>query len=281
MNRIKNQIIKSSKHSKSILYDAFYKPNSIAKPIVIFCHGFKGYKDWGSWNLMAEHFANENYFFVKFNFSHNGGTVENPIDFPDLENFSKNNFTKELHDLEDVIEYLSNKRDYKNQIDLSNINLIGHSRGGGIVTLKAGHSPKISKVISWAGISDIESRIPKGEELAYWKQNKTVHIYNGRTKQQMPLDYQFVENFEENKELLNIEKAVKNITIPHLIIHGKLDDVVLEQEAMNLHKWNASSELFIVKDMNHALGNNQPWKEPKLPKDMITVINKTIQFIKQ
>ena len=36
---------------------------------------------------------------LKFNFSHNGGTVEQPIDFPDLEAFGHNNYTKELDDL--------------------------------------------------------------------------------------------------------------------------------------------------------------------------------------
>ena len=52
---------------------------------------------------MAKEFAKDGFCFIKFNFSHNGGTVEQPIDFPDLEAFGNNNYTKELDDLESVI----------------------------------------------------------------------------------------------------------------------------------------------------------------------------------
>ena len=45
--------------------------NNTNKNLIIFCHGFKGFKDWGPWNLVAEHFAKAGFFFIKFNFSHN------------------------------------------------------------------------------------------------------------------------------------------------------------------------------------------------------------------
>ena len=83
ITKIKNTLIKGT-HDKPILCDLFFKENNQAKPIVIFCHGYKGFKDWGAWNLVANEFAKNNLFFIKFNFSHNGGTVEQPIDFPDL-----------------------------------------------------------------------------------------------------------------------------------------------------------------------------------------------------
>ena len=67
-------------------------------------------------------------FFVKFNFSHNGGTTDNPIDFPDLKAFADNNYTKELLDLDDILNFiLSENSQFKNEIDSSNISLIGHS----------------------------------------------------------------------------------------------------------------------------------------------------------
>jgi len=61
---------------------------------------------------MAESFANAGFFFIKFNFSHNGGTVKQPIDFPDLEAFGNNNYTKELDDLETVIDWIYSNSDY-------------------------------------------------------------------------------------------------------------------------------------------------------------------------
>ena len=136
MKTIKN-IRVDGKHQKPIVTDVYYTDDNQLKPIIIFCHGYKGFKDWGTWDLMAETFAKEGFFFIKFNFSHNGGTFEQPIDFPDLEAFGNNNYTKELDDLESVLNWISNKTDFKNEINVDYISLIGHSRGGGIVLLKS------------------------------------------------------------------------------------------------------------------------------------------------
>lgn len=278
MRKITNTII-IGEHNKPILTDYFYNENQTAKPIIIFCHGYKGYKDWGSWNLMAEYFSRNNFFFVKFNFSHNGGTVSQPIDFPDLDAFANNNFSIELDDLKSVIDSVLTNRNFEGEIDKSKIILIGHSRGGGIVNLKAGEDQRITTLITYAGISDIESRFPKGEALTHWKKTGIGYIENKRTKQQMPNKFQVYENFMANKERLHIQTAIENLRIPHLIIHGTEDDVVLIKEAENLHHWNKDSQLEIIKKMNHGLGNTQPWSKNKLPKEMEIVLKKTISFI--
>lgn len=47
-------------------------------PLVIFCHGFKGFKDWGCFPYMMDKLAAEDNFCVWFNFSYNGtGDKEN------------------------------------------------------------------------------------------------------------------------------------------------------------------------------------------------------------
>ena len=94
----KNQTLHRN-HKKPILWDAFFNADNTLKPVVIFCHGYKGFKDWGAWDSVAKIFSDKGFFFLKFNFSHNGGTIENPIDFPDLEAFAENNYSKELDDL--------------------------------------------------------------------------------------------------------------------------------------------------------------------------------------
>src|SRR5260221_9862865 len=81
------------------------QPNA---PLVIFAHGFKGFKDWGTHNLVARYFAANGFRFLKFNFSHNGTTPDHPIDFADLIAFSDNTFTIELEDLKYVIDFACN-----------------------------------------------------------------------------------------------------------------------------------------------------------------------------
>ncbi len=279
MISLRNTVVKSNYHNKPILTDVFYKESNVKKPIVIFCHGYKGYKDWGAWNLVAEEFASKDLFFVKFNFSHNGGTIEEPIDFLDLEAFGQNNFLLELNDLETIIDWISANTDFKNEVDINNITLIGHSRGGGIVTIKASENNKISKLISWSGVSDFGARFPSGEILQGWKEAGISYIENARTKQQMPHYFQFYTNFKENEERLTIKKAVSKLNIPHLIIYGEKDEVVKPIEAENLHNWNQKSKLICIKEMNHSLGSSQPWKNEEMPVHLEEVTKKSIHFI--
>ena len=228
-----NNIEVKGKHNKPIVTDVFYKETKKLKKIIIFCHGYKGFKDWGAWNIMAETFANAGFFFIKFNFSHNGGTVDNPIDFPDLEAFGANNYTKELDDLETVIDWVSSNADFKNEINLEAIYLIGHSRGGGIVLLKANEDNRIKKVITLAGVCDFEKRTATIGDLEQWKKDGVKYVVNGRTKQQMPHYYQFYEDFIKNKKRFDVKKAAENLKIPQLIIHGDADTSVLIDEAEN------------------------------------------------
>ena len=278
MEKRKNIIIQSQ-HQKPILTDTFYTQNRRAKPIVIFAHGFKGYKDWGCWNLVAEAFARQNLFFVKFNFSHNGGTKEQPIDFPDLEAFGNNNFSKELDDLQSVIDWVFTEKSIQNEIDTSNITLIGHSRGGGIVALKASVDNRISKIITWAGVSDFEARFPKGEALELWRNQGVSYIENSRTKQQMPLYYQFYENFKQHKKQLHIQSAVHNLKVPYLILHGTNDTTVLFEEAKSLQSWNPKCKLQLLEGANHTFGATHPWKETYMPDHLQSITDKSIVFV--
>ena len=59
---ITKNIIVPGKHEKPILTDVFYSNYNTSKPLIIFCHGYKGFKDWGAWDLMAKAFADAGFF---------------------------------------------------------------------------------------------------------------------------------------------------------------------------------------------------------------------------
>ena len=174
---------------------------------------------------------------------------------------------------------LSNK-EYAEDIDATNITLIGHSRGGGAVILKAGYDSRITNLVTWASVSDYKSRFPQGPVLEYWKKEGVAYIENARTLQQMPHYIQFYEDFIQNETSLTIRTAAERLNIPHLIIHGTNDTTVPLLEAENIHKWSANSELFVIKNGDHGFGAKQPWEEKELPKDFKIVLEKTIAFIK-
>ena len=280
MIREKNFLLEG-KHQKPIVTDVYFQPTQQPKPIVIFCHGYKGFKDWGAWDLVAEKFAEAGFFFIKFNFSHNGGTAEDPIDFPDLDAFAQDNFSKQLDDLQSVIDWITTTKQFHANADVQNLNLIGHSRGGGIVIIKAEEEPQIKKVITWNGVSDFGSRFPKSEDLQKWKDDKFYYVTNGRTKQEMPHHIQFYEDFLANEERFKIERAVKNLKKPYLIIHAEDDPTVNISEAKQLQQWNKRSELYKLPGSDHVFETKQPWQQKSLSSDLEKVTEKTIQFIQQ
>ena len=280
MKIIKNFSLEG-KHQKPIVTDVFYNETHQPKKVVIFCHGYKGFKDWGAWNLMAEAFANAGFFFIKFNFSHNGGTLEQPIDFPDLEAFGKNNYTKELDDLASVIDWIFNAKEYKNEVDLQQVYLIGHSRAGGIVLLKSNEDSRIKKVITLASVCDFGKRTATIGDLNQWKKEGVKYVVNGRTKQNMPHFYQFYENFIQNKERLDIKKATEQLAIPHLLIHGDSDTSVLIDEAENLQLWNPNADYKIIKNADHVFNVKHPWKQKDMSKEMEVVVELCRNFIRK
>ncbi|GAB5565290.1 MAG: alpha/beta fold hydrolase [Winogradskyella sp.] len=278
---IKKNFILYRTDKKPILIDTFYNEDVKNQPLIIFCHGYKGFKDWGAWNLMAETIAKEGFCLIKFNFSHNGGTMENPIVFQDLEAFGNNNYTKELDDLNDVIDWSVETLKNNDCVNTSNINLIGHSRGGGITILKASEDPRITKLITLASVCDFGKLTATIGDLEEWKKQGVKYVLNGRTKQQMPHFYQFYEDFKANEERLHIETAEKRLTIPHLIIHGDNDTSVKIDEAYALHLWNPKTKLEIIENADHVFNVKHPWEKDELSEELLSVTRLFFEFVKK
>ncbi|NNK86673.1 MAG: alpha/beta fold hydrolase [Flavobacteriaceae bacterium] len=279
MKTISNHVIPGP-NGRPIILDIFMPVEAKDAPLVIFCHGYKGFKDWGAWNIMSQSFAGKGVAIIKFNFSFNGGTVEQPIDFPDLKAFSQNNYSKELDDLHTVLNWIEVSDMISSSIDRSDITVMGHSRGGGIAALAANTDQRIKKLITLAGVSDFEARFNIGsEEFETWKREGVKYVLNGRTKQQMPHLFQFYKDFEANANRLNIEKALRSLQIPHLIIHGNADTSVSVEEAHNMYEWNPDAELFIIEGANHVFGVSHPWNQNNLTDAMNAAVSRIVDFI--
>ncbi len=273
--KITNDIYIGAANRKSLIDLAL--PNENTSKIVLFIHGYKGYKDWGAWNLVEDFFLNNNIGIAKLNLSHNGGSVNNPIDFPDLVAFGKNCYCYELTDIEKAIEWI------KGKVSLANkeLILIGHSRGGAIALL-SGILPEVSRVITWASIADIASRFPEGEELEKWKKNGVRYVKNVRTNQEMPHDFTFYEDFKANEERLTIQRYAQMLNSknkPCLHIHGANDEAVSEDAVHLLASWTGGQKI-ILDDTGHTFDTKHPWEKQHLPEKMEQVCRLSVEFIK-
>ncbi|HAY3563055.1 TPA: prolyl oligopeptidase family serine peptidase [Elizabethkingia meningoseptica] len=274
--RKERNILIENPETKSFLADAFYPEADQKLPLLIFAHGYKGYKDWGTWGLMGEAFAKSGFFFVKFNFSHNGTTLDDPQNFGDLEAFGNNNYTKELSDYQKVIDYFSNHPN----VDPDKIAIMGHSRGGGDTILQAQRDPKVKALITLAGVNNFASRFPKKDLFETYKEKGVFYVINGRTKQEMPHYWQFYEDFKAHENELDIQRAAQHLKKPCLIIHGTNDEAVKIKEAELLHQWIKGSELKIIEGADHVFGGREPWSDENLPEDLETVVKLSAEFLK-
>lgn len=274
-------ILLTGKHGKPILTDIFYTEKD-NRPVVIYAHGINGFKDWGNFDLIAQQFCNAGFVFVKFNFSHNGTTPEQPEDFADLEAYGKDNYTIQLDDLQTVIDWVSTKdKTYAEAINTDKIYLLGHSKGGAMVLLKAAEDIRIKAVATWA--APAACKTPWGswdtEKMQVWEKTGVQYLSNKRTKQELPIYYQLHQNYLENEHRFNVEDAVKALKMPLLICHGSSDNAVPIEQAYRLHHWKPDAEIFTL-DTDHVFGRKHPWHELQLPNPMQKVVDKTISFFK-
>ena len=278
MQHLKDLIVEGSA-GKPISFDITLPDTDQPAPLVIFSHGFKGFKDWGHFNLVAEHFADAGFVFLKFNFSHNGTTPEKPDEFADLEAFGNNNFSIEVDDLKLMTNHSLKMNELQGKVIPDQVYLIGHSRGGGITLLAADEEPLVKKVVTWASVSRF-GHFWEEEVLQQWKEDGVMYIPNSRTKQQMPMYYQSYENFYANADRLDIPKAVKSLKAPLLIIHAEDDPVVYADSAKEMHQLKPESELMLLSEGGHTFGAKHPWDSDTLPQPANQVIERTIAFLK-
>jgi len=266
-----------SKGEKPISFDLNSKTKNA--PLIVFAHGFKGFKDWGTFNLLSETFAKQGFCFVKLNFSYNGTTPKDLNNFADLEAFGNNNYSRELNDLENLFDFLESKNEFSEWYDFSKLALIGHSRGGGIALLKASNDERVKKVITLAALLDL-GRTANPPNIEEWQQKGVLYINNARTNQKMPMYWQFRENYIQHFEDLSIELNAENIECPTLIIHGNNDEAVAVEQAFRTKDLIPQAQLEIIEETGHTFDATHPWVENNLPSKSQEFVGLILNFLK-
>ncbi|MEC8738314.1 MAG: prolyl oligopeptidase family serine peptidase [Bacteroidota bacterium] len=270
----KQQVKFKGAKEKNIHLDFYHNPKIVSKALVLFVHGFKGFKDWGPWELMSNNFVKAGFAFAKFNFSFNG-IEDNPEEITDLESFSENNLSTEIQELGIVLDELKNLA--FNEIYGNNIYLIGHSKGGGLAILNAVYDQRIEKVASWAGVCSF-NRFAAHESPKKWKEDGKIYLPNKRTGQLFPVKYQYYEDYHANKDKLDILEQARKFDKPLLLVHGTKDETVPLKEAKRLNEVIPQSILIEIEGANHVFGSYHKYQEDELPNKLQQVVEETIEF---
>ena len=267
----------TSLSGNEISITTFGNENILNGECITIVHGFKGFKDWGFFPYTAQYLADQGFFVITFNFSHNG-IGENKYEFTELDKFSNNTFSLELEELSEIVD--AYKKNYFGNSNNNKIGFLGHSRGGAISLLSANELRSISAVATWASVSNLDRYAVRQKEE--WRKKGYFAVMNMRTKQEMRINISLLNDLEENiLGKLNIKRAVANLNIPLLFAHGREDLAVKFTEAESL--FNVSdkllSELYLIDNTGHTFGCVHPFEGTNQKHDEL--LNKTSKFFKK
>ncbi|MBO8163538.1 MAG: alpha/beta fold hydrolase [Brevibacillus sp.] len=246
-------------------------------PVLLFCHGFKGFKDWGSFPYAAEQLAARGIAVIRFNFSCNG-VGESLTEFDELEKFAVNTYARELADLAALVGWLRDEPlPVSARLDLEQLFLLGHSKGGGDAILFAADNPEVKGVVSWNGIAHVNLFDEKlRQEIAA---NGVGYIHNARTLQQMPIRKVVIDDVDQNAEKYDLVDRVSRMPQPLLLVQGDQDYPRLVNGARQLHAAAQNSRLHWIKGANHTFNTVHPFAgtTPQLEE----AIEVTARFIRE
>jgi len=259
--------------------DVSYSESQEQKGVIIFCHGFKGFKDWGCWQMIADYFVENGFAFLKFNFSHNGMGLEDSVEFTALDKFAINTLGKEMEDIESVEQFIVNELPaILPIINTDKMFIIGHSKGGVSALLYCTqYDTKIEKVCTWASPFDFH-RSWNSKFMDKWRAEGVQYIKNARTNQMMPLDIAVLDDVETHKEKYSLVNAGIKLQSPYLIIQGTNDQAVKMEEFNLLKKHFNKAKSHVILEANHVFGGSHPYLGTELPEHTQELVGVTKEF---
>lgn len=199
-------------------------PDGGPAPAVVICHGFKGFKEWGFFPYLADRLAASGLAAIRFDFALNGIGPDG-VTFSRLDLFARNTLSQELADLDLVLRAArGGALPAGDRIDAARVGLLGHSRGGGIVLIRAVEDRAVGAVATWAAVRDFPSVLPV--DPAEWKRRGVIEIPNVRTGQMMPVNYAAWEDYAANRERYDFLPRLRGLACPALFVHAEGDAVV-------------------------------------------------------
>jgi len=268
-----------SNENLPIYYD-LYSPvttKNRAFPVILFLHGFKGFKDWGAFPDACETLARKGFCVVSFNLSKNG-IGKNMLDFDEPELFRRQTLSSDLDDVGTVIHHLKNGTLKSEQVSINTdkIGIIGHSRGGHTAVAASAEYSDIHCLATWSAVSDYNKRW-SDEMISDWETKGYTEITNSRTGQTLPLDKIVYDDALENAGRLMAIKRVKEIHIPVLFAAGKEDEAVPHSESKKLFRACPSEEkeLLIIDNTGHTFGTSHPFEDEELPEPFDELLETT------
>jgi pimeloyl-ACP methyl ester carboxylesterase len=241
--------------------DGIYINAGSLSPLVIIVNGHNGFYNYGMFPYIQQRFFESGISSYSFNFSH-GGIIGDADFFEDLEGYEQNCMRLETENVVAVLENLSLFDSH------SKIILLAHSLGG--VPAIFGAKKAFDKNIKIDGIilvSTVKTLNfwPK-EMIKEWAMAGVFYKKNNRTKQELPQGFEFLQEVIDCDSTWNVEKEIKKIKCPLLIVHGENDESIPVEHGNSLYTWakevNDKTTLKLIANATHTFNTKHPFGHP-------------------
>ena len=247
--------------------------------LILVAPGFLGFKDWGFFPHLCQQLCHSG--FASLSFTHAlAGIRENPYEITRLEAFSNNSTTQELNDWELLLDAILGQRfPFSQHIRVNAFGVMGHSRGGSYGILMARKTPQIQSVVTWGGIASFQRYVQDIQKR--WREKG--HLEVGKTFSGKPIELKVkaLDALDRNYDRLDVERAIRELTIPVLLLHGREDKRVCWEESQKL--WERSlrdlSQFHIIEAAGHTFRTQHPFKSSSQP--LTEAVNRTIRWFEK
>ncbi len=245
-------------------------------PLVVLLPGTKGFTRWGSFPYICERIAQTGKVVVGVDYSCSG-VVDFGSDITRIDLVEKDSPLREVGDIKLSLDALC-KPDWADKVNLSDVTLLGHSRGSGVAILITENDKRISRLILWAAVSRFNRYT--SEQIEKWKESGHHNVPNTRTGQDYFLGRRFLDeilSFSESK----LKDTLRFFARPVLIIYGDKDTSVptTESEELFVTVGPHLGKIVVIEGGDHTFGAKHPWAgtTPQLEE----AISSTIEWLNQ
>ncbi len=277
MKKIDNLWI-PNEFGREIIFDltlpAYNSPKK--KHLLIFLHGFKGFRNWGHWDAIANSFADSGYGFLKMDYSLNGTSYDSPGEISDKNAFENNNFSTELSDTRQILAWVHK---HKFRFGWDHVSLIGHSRSGPIALITAALEKQIHSVMTWASVADLSYAWTSDAFVEKWKKEGRYFVTNQRTKESYAVLFQLWEDYHRNQLLFKLKEITFGTVFPVFLAHGDNDSAIGLEDFEKLKQLFTSATSLVVKGADHVFGGTHPWISNQLPGASQVLVDGCLRFL--
>ena len=258
-----------------------YLPSGCAPSgIVILCHGFKGYRNWGFFPYLGGRLAAAGIGALSIDFSFSG-TIDGAVVRPDL--FRRNTLKREHEDLALVLRSLRDNGLGGRLGEGLPVGLFGHSRGGVSAFLCALEEDRVRALCTWATPDHPDHFTAR--QKARWRERGEYDFADAGDGRRLALASGFLDDLEKNHDVYDLRRRSERLRVPHLIVHGQADIVVRADRARLLHEAEGGlrEKKIVILSTGHAFGvtksDRAPVAEP--PRPLVEASDATVDWFQR